>query len=96
MNNLKDWQNSRVNWKKWQKKGAVRIQCPSKVVLIRFICHFYPLKCELNQAVSDKSNKMKAKNIGEANITQIVSKNKWKAAIEAEREDTVHLVSGVP
>lgn len=40
--------------------------------------------------------KLKVKNIGEANITQIVSKNKWKTAIEAEREDTVHLVSGVP
>lgn len=32
--------------------------------------------------------KLKVKNIGEANITQIVSKNKWKAVIEAEREDT--------
>ena len=70
MNNLKDWQNSRVNWKKWQKKGAVRIQCPSKVVLIRFICYFYPLKCELNQAVSDKSNKMKKK---------IESKKHWRS-----------------
>ena len=41
--------------------------------------------------------KLKVKNIGEANITQIISKNKWKAAIEAEREKTpVHLVPGVP
>ena len=32
--------------------------------------------------------KLKVKNTGEANVTKIISKNKWNAVIEAERKDT--------